>query len=75
MKLSDIFVLLGLSVMANGAWWAAAVQPVMLSIGTAFAALDLDLEPIFDAKPFELRKLITFKNDKQKKVKSKGEIN
>ena len=48
MKLSDIFVLLGLSVMANGAWWAA-VQPVMLSIGTAFAALDLDLEPIFDA--------------------------
>ena len=32
----------------KGAWWVAATQPVILSIGAAFAALNLDLEPILD---------------------------
>ena len=72
MKLKDIFALFGLSVMVNGAWWAAAVQPVMLSIGAVFAALNLDLEPILDAKPIELGKLMIFKN-RGKKEKEKEE--
>ena len=46
MKLRGIFALFALSVVTKGAWWAVAVQPLLLSIGTVFAALDLDLEPI-----------------------------
>ena len=43
-----IFVVLILSVAVNGAWWAAATQPIILSIGAAFAALNLDFEPLLD---------------------------
>ena len=68
MKLVNIFALFGLIVIVNSAWWATAVQPVILSIGAVFAALDLDLEPIFDAKPTELRKLKIFKNDKEEEA-------
>ena len=74
MKLSEIIVLFGVFVMANGAWWAAAVQPVILSIGALFAALDLDLETVIDTKPFELRKLMIFKNDFDRPM-SEGERN
>ena len=74
MKLSEIVVLFGVFVMAKGAWWAAAVQPVILSIGALFAALDLDIEPIIDTKPFQLRKLLTFKNEKDRPI-TDGEIN
>ena len=74
MKLSEIIVLFGVFVMANGAWWAAAVQPVILSIGALFAALDLDLETVIDTKPFELRKLMIFNNDFDRPM-SEGERN
>ena len=63
MKLSGIFVVLSLSVMVEGAFWAAAVQPVILGLGAIFAALDSDLEPMQDVK-FEWAKLLTFKNEK-----------
>ena len=43
-----IFVVLILSVAVNGAWWATATQPIILSIGAAFAALNLDIEPLLD---------------------------
>ena len=43
MKLSDIFVLITLSVMVEGAWWAAAVQPVILGLGAVLASFDLDV--------------------------------
>ena len=52
MKLKEIVTIFGLSVMVNGAWWAA-VQPVILSIGAVFTALNQDLEPMLDAKPIE----------------------
>ena len=64
MKLSGIFAVLSLSVMVKGAFWAAAVQPVILGLGAIFAALDSDLEPMQDVK-FEFAKLLTFKNEKQ----------
>ena len=38
-------------------WFAAVLQPVVLSLGAAFTALDLDLDPILDG----MRDLITFK--------------
>ena len=34
--------------MVKGAWWAAAVQPVMLSLGTVLTVFDFD---ILDDKP------------------------
>ena len=63
MKLKDILALFGLSAMVNGAFWAA-VQPVILSLGAVFAALDLDLEPMIDLKPIEWSKLLFAKNEK-----------
>ena len=48
--------------MVNGAWWATAVQPVILSIGAAFAALNSDLQPILD---INWRNVLTFKKDKE----------
>ena len=48
MKLSGIFFLCALSVTTNGSWWVGIVQPILLSFGAAFTALDSDLEPIFD---------------------------
>ena len=50
MKLNNIFVLFALIVMAKGAWWAAATQPVILGLGALLGALNMD---IFDAaEPF-----------------------
>ena len=49
MKLREILALYILSVIVNGAWWAAAVQPVILSLGAVWAALDhevLDIQAI-----------------------------
>ena len=63
MKLLIIIVLLALSAMVNGSWWAAAAQPIILSIGALFAALDMDLEPMLDAQPTEWSKLMGFKYD------------
>ena len=47
MRKSDIFVLLALSFIFEGAcaWWAAAargIEPIILSFGAAFAALGLN---------------------------------
>ena len=43
MNLINIFALLTLSVMVKSAWWAAAVQPVILSLGAIFSAIDQDV--------------------------------
>ena len=43
MKLISIFALFELTLMVKAAWLAAAVQPVILSIGAALAAIDLDV--------------------------------
>ena len=41
--LRGIVTLLTLIVMVKGAWWAAAVQPVVLSLGAILTAVDLDV--------------------------------
>ena len=51
-----------LSAIAKGAWWVAAAQPIILSFGAAFAALNLDVQPFLD---IDLKKLMIFRNDKE----------
>ena len=41
--LRGIVALATLIVMVKGAWWAAAVQPVVLSLGAILTAVDLDV--------------------------------
>ena len=43
MKLRDIFTLFTLSVIVKGAWWAAAVQPLILGLGAILSSIDLDV--------------------------------
>ena len=43
MKLRDILALFTLIVMVRGAWLAAAVQPVIMSLGAVMSAVDLDV--------------------------------
>ena len=38
--------------MVKGAWWAAAVQPVILSLGAILGAVDLDVLDINLSLPF-----------------------
>ena len=47
MKISGIFVLFTLNVIVNG--WVTFLQPIAVSLGTAFAALNLDYELFTDA--------------------------
>ena len=43
MKLSNIFILYTLIVIAKGAWLTAAIQPLILGFGAVFTALNLDV--------------------------------
>ena len=52
MKIFDIFALSALIVMVKGTLWAAAVQPVILSIGALLTAIDLDVLDINLSLPF-----------------------
>ena len=67
MKLKGIFALLALSVVVKGTWWAAAVQPVILSLGAVFTALNHD---VLDINPIEWQSFKPFIN-KQAKNKRK----
>ena len=49
MKILGIFVLFTLSVVVKG--WVATLQPIVLSLGAAFTALNLDVDFIHDIKP------------------------
>ena len=61
MKTSCIFVVFTLGMFVEGAFWAAAVQPIILSFGAAFAALSIDAQPFLDV---DWKNLLIFKNDK-----------
>ena len=52
MKLNTIFALFTLIVMVKGAWWAAAVQPVLLGLGAIFSAIDSEVVDIQLLQPF-----------------------
>ena len=73
MKLRDILTLFTLSVIVKGAWWAAAVQPVILGLGAMYTAIDLDVidvQPIL--QPFvsqlRIRRKLTEKEERFKKI-------
>ena len=61
MKLSSIFVLFIFSAMVRG--WAAYLQPIVLSIGAAFTALNIDVEPLLGSiQPIKLPKWLSKKD-------------
>ena len=43
MKSSRIFALFNLILIVRGAWWAAAAQPVILSLGAVLGALNIEV--------------------------------
>ena len=43
MKLAGIFVLFTLNAIVKGAFWVAAVQPVILTLGAIFTVIDQDV--------------------------------
>ena len=57
MKISGILALLILIVSVEASWLASAVHPVVLSLGAAFSALDVDVDPLLDG----MKDLFTFK--------------
>ena len=66
MKASCLFAVLTLSLVVNGAWWTAAIQPILLSFGAAFAALNLDVQPLLD---IDWKGKGIFKQDKEEQDK------
>ena len=66
MKASCLFAVLTLSLVVNGAWWTAAIQPILLSFGAAFAALNLDVQPLLD---IDWKGKGIFKQDKEEQAK------
>ena len=63
MKINCIlFTVFIITAIAKGAWWVAAAQPIILSFGAAFAALNLDVQTLID---IDLKKLMIFRNDKE----------
>ena len=60
MRISDIFVLFALSLIFEGAcaWWAAAargIEPIILSVGSAFAAIGLHDKHSQDVQLFDVK--------------------
>ena len=64
MKLVTIFILSVLSTIVKGAWIAAVAQPVLLSLGTIFTALNYDVNEI---QPIEWKNFVPFVKRKKKK--------
>ena len=62
MKASCLFAVLTLSLVVNGAWWTAAIQPILLSFGAAFAALNFGVQPLLD---IDWKSQGIFKQDKE----------
>ena len=72
MKASCVFAVLTLSVVVNGAWWTAAIQPIVLSFGAALAAFNLDVQPLFD---IDLKSWQIFKQEQEELPKlARGEF-
>ena len=65
MKFATILATLTLIKMVNGAWWAAAVQPLILSLGAVLGTIDLDV--LDNDKPFtfEWRNFLPFINKQE----------
>ena len=62
MKLTVIFALFALIVMVKGTWWAAAVQPFILSLGAILGTIDSD---VLNVESIEWRNLLPFINKQE----------
>ena len=56
MKILNIVTLFTLVVIAKGTFLAAAVRPLIMTFGAAFAALDLDVIPSLDINLIDMEK-------------------
>ena len=54
MKLRGIFALFAICVIVKGAWWAAATQPVIMSLGAVLTATNSD---VLDVHSFDWREI------------------
>ena len=72
MKIRDIFVLFSLSVIVKGTWWAAAVQPVILSLGAVLTAFDKD---VLNLEPIQWKNWLPYINKLEKEGKEDIESN
>ena len=61
MKIQCIFTVFTLYVAVKG--WVTILQPIALSIGAAFAALNLDVDLLPDIKPIAMKKWLTSKEE------------
>ena len=52
MNLKQVIVLFTLCVLINGAWWAAAVQPAIISLGAVLGIGTLDHDVLDVQQPF-----------------------
>ena len=59
MNLTYLFTIITLCVTVKGAWWAAAVNPVILSLGAIFGAVDLD---VLDVQSIQWKSWMPFIN-------------
>ena len=76
MKLKSIVALFTFIISVEGAFWAAALNPVILSLGAVFGAINTDL---LNIESIEWNLPFMNKNDKDEKDEllpdEKGEIN
>ena len=77
MKIAGIFILFELSAIVVNAFWAAAArviyQPIILSVGTIFAAIGLDKQPFQDITPFDINLSYSKTPEKDKDTKKFNE--
>ena len=64
MKLSSLIALFTLIMMVKGVWWAAGVQPVILSLGAILGAIELDV--LNNVELVEFRNFLPFINKMDK---------
>ena len=63
MKVLSIVLVFTLCEVVKG--WIAMLQPIALSIGAAFAALNSDVNLISDIQPIEWKKWLSSKDEKE----------
>ena len=68
MKILSILALFSLFVTVKG--WVAILKPVALSIGAAFAALNLDVDLMPDMQPIAWKKWLSSKEEGKEDTKA-----
>ena len=72
MKLKCLFAFLSLSLMVKGTWWAAAVQPVILSLGAVLTTINQD---VLDVESIQLKTWLPFINKSEETPKEQEYLN